>query len=441
MSLVRSLWYHASFLLAVAALAGAGCTSTADLPSGNAKTLALGAVVPLTGPHALLGQSMRRGLELGVEDVNAAGGAAGRTVTLGVLDSQSDLTEGAKAVAKFTDRNVPVLLLAEPSLAAFMADGLAGRPQLIGFMSDYVTVPSATPKNGVRIFLNGDQEGKLITAYLAASGINKVAILHHGDLIGQSHAQYMEFLLHGEYLTTYKDAYSPTERNFGPLAEIMQRVKADAIVLVGYGPEYPSVMASFEMAGWKGLVLGYLGQDSLAGLSNQHGLAGSAIYPAPAFLTNPTGTDAGRAFVERFRAKYGSEPDLPAAYAYDNVRALAASATLAASVQPQKIRQGFLSMGHYTGAVGTYSIHPDGDTEMPLQLVTGDGQPPPPPPKNAKVPELINVPGTVEPLHIYPDYTPPPDAAPKPGSPGSANAGPSAASKPGAPTAPAQPKP
>jgi branched-chain amino acid transport system substrate-binding protein len=398
---IPHLVFRLSALAAVAALAlgGAGCSSGPELPKGGPQTLAMGAVAPLSGPNALVGRSLQRGLELGAADVNAAGGVNGKPVALAVLDSQSDIIEGGKAIQRWRDRNVPILLLAEPSLAAYFATDLGDAPQLVGFLSDYVPVPTLTPKNGVRIFLNGDQEGRLIENYLAAAGINKAAVLYVGTLAGKSQAQYMAFLLHGDYIGVYEDAYTATETDYRLLAEYMPRENAEAIVLAGYGREYPTILAAFDHAGWNGLVLGYVGQDTLAGLSGQTGLASKLLFPVPEFVINPRGTPEGRAFADEYRAKYGEDPDLPAAYGYDNVRILALAAQDANSFDPQKIRAAYLALNTYAGAAGTYTIKHDGDTEMPLLLVDGNGQLAPPPAKPQLPPEIshVNMPGQLGP--------------------------------------------
>jgi branched-chain amino acid transport system substrate-binding protein len=376
----------------LAVLLAAGCSSAPELPKGNSQSLAVGAVLPLSGPDALLGQSLKQGLTLAASDINAAGGVNGKPVALGIIDSQSDSTEGAKALETFRDRDVAILLVAENPLVMEQAEYLADYPQLVAFLCDYVAVPNLTPKNGVRIYLNGDQEGRAIEGYLAAAGVNKVAILHASNLGGESNAKYLEFLIHGDYIGTYKDGYTPTERDFRPLVDAMGRLDTDALVLIGYGPEYANIVDTFGFAGWKGLALAYLGQGSLAGLGNQTGPAANILYPVPAYVLNPRATPAGLAFADKYRALYGQDPDLPAAYAYDNLRVLAAGAARASSNQPQKIREGYLALKSYAGAAGTYAIMPDGDTQMPLQLVTGDGQPAPPPPKPTQPPAMSNIP-------------------------------------------------
>ena len=69
---------------------------------GSAETVKVGLLVPLSGIYARPGQVMRMGAELGVEDINAAGGIealGGAKLELVVLDS-GDTTEKAKNAAQ-----------------------------------------------------------------------------------------------------------------------------------------------------------------------------------------------------------------------------------------------------------------------------------------------------------------------------------------------------
>ncbi len=352
------------------------------LPAKDPHRFGVGAVLPLHGSRAASGRAMQRGLELAVAELNATGGINGQQIQLDVLDTGADSAAGAIALGALRDHGESVLLVGDCPLAISQAEALASDPQLIGFLCDYVTVPRLTPKNGIRLYLNGDQEANAIESYIEASGVLRTAIIHSNELAGQSDSKYLAFLFsgnHGIYLTD--EAYSPEERNFTLMAKAMMSLSNGALILAGDGPEYANILAAFDAAGWKGEVFGYASVTGQAPLTSQTGLASIAAYPLPDFAANPRSTEAGRAFAESFQAKFGEDPILPAAYAYDTIRALATAAQQAATSEPLKLRAGFIALKSYTGAVGRYEIKDDGDTTMPLRLLRSDGQPLPPPVK------------------------------------------------------------
>jgi len=355
-----------------------------SLPAKDPHAFTIGAVLPLTGSRVQTGQMMQRGLQLAIGEINAVGGVNGQPVQLAVLDSRSDLEMGETALGAFRDYGEAVLLVGDGPLAVDRTEQLAGYPAVVGFLCDYVAGPKLTPKNGVRIYLNGDQEGRAIEGYVEAAGIDRVAVLHQSDLLSESNKQYVLYLFSGNHrIFTTEEGYSATEQNFTLLGQAMLRVNTGALVFAGYGPEYGKILGAFETAGWQGTVLGYAEVGGLSNLPGTGRLASTAAYPLPDFASNPRSTVAGRAFMDLYRAKYNADPDLPAAYAYDTVHALADAAKQAASSDPQKIRAGFITQHTYTGAVGRYDIKDDGDTEMPLYLMRADGQALPPPSKPA----------------------------------------------------------
>jgi neutral amino acid transport system substrate-binding protein len=62
--------------------------------------LKLGALLPVTGDLAAIGQNMPKAVELAVEKVNACGGVNGKPVTLVTEDDQTDPTAGTSAMTK-----------------------------------------------------------------------------------------------------------------------------------------------------------------------------------------------------------------------------------------------------------------------------------------------------------------------------------------------------
>ena len=79
--------------------------------ASQAQDVTIGAVLPLTGPSASIGEDQRRGVELATERINAAGGLLGRKLRVVVEDSGGrapTALDGAKKLA--TVDKVPVVL-------------------------------------------------------------------------------------------------------------------------------------------------------------------------------------------------------------------------------------------------------------------------------------------------------------------------------------------
>src|SRR6218665_1879239 len=91
---------------AAVALQGALCT-----PWPAQASIRIGAVLPLTGPSATIGEDIRRGIMLGVDEVNANGGVLGKKLALIVEDSANNPTTALTAARKLaTVDKVPAVI-------------------------------------------------------------------------------------------------------------------------------------------------------------------------------------------------------------------------------------------------------------------------------------------------------------------------------------------
>lgn len=71
----------------------------------TASTLKIGALLPLTGAGAVYGSSMQKAMQIAVDQVNAAGGAAGRRIDLLTEDDQTQPEAGVLAAKKLIEVN------------------------------------------------------------------------------------------------------------------------------------------------------------------------------------------------------------------------------------------------------------------------------------------------------------------------------------------------
>ncbi len=89
------------------ALVLAGCgggDEGGDTEAGGGEPIRIGALTSLTGNFTPWGVQVRDGMQLAVNEINAAGGAGGRKLELVVADDQSKAEEGARAIERLIER-------------------------------------------------------------------------------------------------------------------------------------------------------------------------------------------------------------------------------------------------------------------------------------------------------------------------------------------------
>jgi branched-chain amino acid transport system substrate-binding protein len=173
-------------LVVVAAVAGVGLTaglSSSSASGGNstavasaAKPFVIGTSIPLTGPAASYGQSMQRGVQMAVAQVNATGGIDGHKLVAKYADIQGDAAGGIQAYNQ---------LVADGSFAVntcFLAVSHADAAQ-----AARSHVPVMGPCLGENSLLNlpwfynvvptVDQEVQVLSQYAHSTGISNISVL------------------------------------------------------------------------------------------------------------------------------------------------------------------------------------------------------------------------------------------------------------------------
>ena len=104
--MTKNTMLKVSFAFAlVAALAFAGC---AKKDSGS---ITIGGIYPLSGPVAVYGVEAKNGVEMAVEEINAAGGVNGRMLALVAEDDEGNAEKTVNAYKKLTTKDQAKLII------------------------------------------------------------------------------------------------------------------------------------------------------------------------------------------------------------------------------------------------------------------------------------------------------------------------------------------
>jgi branched-chain amino acid transport system substrate-binding protein len=116
----RRVWLIA-LLLVLAVFGAAACAETEDQAEeeaetqedagGGGDTIKIGAVLPLTGANATIGEDQERGVQLAVDEINANGGVLGKDLEVLIEDSAGTPEGAIDAARKLVEtEDVPVVM-------------------------------------------------------------------------------------------------------------------------------------------------------------------------------------------------------------------------------------------------------------------------------------------------------------------------------------------
>ena len=298
----------------------AGAASRAGAVRASASPLYVGALYPLSGPHAVLGDESFRGLELAVEERNAAGGLLGRTLHVVKADA-ADPAAAAAETRRLLDARVGLVFgtLGGPlSLAATQVAGAAGVPYF-----ELCALADAVTDRGLRlVFRSCPTAGALGAAAADAvldtlaplwgvpAGSLRVALLHRDGLDSSNLADAQEARLRARSaLLTERLSYP---RDATDLTAAIQRCRAsgvDVVLHAGLSGDVAPLFRQMRAVGWRPrMVVGAGAAYSLADTAEAVGpdMDGAMTVDVPQYASRDAPMAA--AVAAAYQRRYGMRP-------------------------------------------------------------------------------------------------------------------------------------
>lgn len=324
-SLVRALLLGIGLAAPLAGPTLVGCSGGG---SGETPEIVVGQYGSLTGTAATFGISTRDGVDLATQELNEAGGVAGRKIRMVVEDDQSKAEEAATAVNKIISRDRPVAVLGEVSSSRSLAAAPLLQAASIPMISPSSTSPKVTQVGDYifRVCFIDPFQGTAIAKFAWTSKqLKNVAILKdvkNDYSVGLAEYFSREFQALGGSIVG-EEAYSEGDIDFKAQLTSLIAKSPEAILLPGYYTEVGLIAKQARDLGFQGIFLGGDGWDS----DQLTKIGGDAIIGG--FFTNHYSVDdpnpVVQDFIKKFEAKYGAKPDGLAALGYDSAKILYAA--------------------------------------------------------------------------------------------------------------------
>ncbi|MCC7143284.1 MAG: ABC transporter substrate-binding protein [Candidatus Eisenbacteria bacterium] len=319
-------------------------------PLGCAKQvqeIKVGEYSSLTGDKATFGISTHNGIQMALDELNAAGGIGGVQVRLITEDDQGKPEEAATAVQKLVSQDQVVAVLGEVA----SSNSLQGAP-----ICQKNGVPMITPAStNEKVTQQGDYifrvcfidpfQGTVMAKFAAQSlNLKRVGILRDARSdysIGLANSFKETFASLGGEISG-DEAYQQGDVDFkGPLTALIA-TGPEALFVPGYYTEVGLIARQVRELGFSGPLLGGDGWDSPK-LVEIGGEAMNGHY----FSNHYTEQDPSpviQGFIQKYKAKYNQVPDAMGALSYDAARVLFAALQQVQAASPEEWK-GLLATG------------------------------------------------------------------------------------------------
>jgi branched-chain amino acid transport system substrate-binding protein len=345
-------------------------------PAGAQETLKIGFFAPITGPAAADGASAKHAVELGVKEVNDAGGINGKKVELIVYDDRLKAEEAVAIANKLIEKDKVVGVVSGsysgPTRVAAPIFQKAGMPMVAGYaVHPDVTWDSNTKKPNDFIFRNGflgEVEGAAAAQFAVKElKAKKVAIIAMDNDFGRSISA--GFAARAEKLgasVLTKEMYKfPGEKDFRPYLTRIKGTNCDLIFAAGYYNEAASIVRQAKELEIKVQILGEEGFDSPKFIEIAGDAAEGVIIATNLDRDDPR--PVVQNFLKGYKAAYKEDADMVGASSYDAFMILL-DAIKKAGTDPKAIQKALLATKDYNGLTGKISRFVEGEVVKPVQI-------------------------------------------------------------------------
>ena len=320
-------------------------------------------VGPLKGQYAALGEQLRRGAELAVTGINAAGGVNGEQLVLEAVDDDCDPKQAMAVANQLVAKGVKFVAghyCSGSSIAAAKIYEAAG----IIMISPSSTNPKFTEEGGWnvhRLCGRDDAQGAFAGRAIAKAYSGKsVAILDDGSVYGLGLATLFKTALNGAGVTeTVRESYKPGANDYNDLVQKLLTANVELIYIGGYAFEAGSIIRQMRDFASPAVLVGgdALLVEQFWATSGTSG-EGTLVTFAPDALK----LNSARAVIEAFKTT-DYNPEGYTLHAYAAVQAFAQAATATRSVDGRALSQWLRAGNSFNTVLGTLSLDAKGDVK------------------------------------------------------------------------------
>jgi branched-chain amino acid transport system substrate-binding protein len=306
---------------------------------------------------------MADGLLLAQEEINARG-VRGKRFRLVLRDDDFDREKSRNISIDFA-RNSRMM-----AVIGYYDDNFAVRASaifeesrllhiVIGANNTYMT--SHGFRYLIRSVLASDLIAHKLVRLCQARGYDKFAVIAEDGPFGEdlSYQFGAELDVLDAHLV-YESSYVRGEVDFRETVNELKAVDTDVIVFLGLEAEAAAFIKSARDMGLKTPIVG-----SFSDTPTMHEIAGNALEGVMFYeiYDADSPTPENRAFVAKFRKRFGREPEAYAAQSYDALRLLARAVAITGSSDPLDLSYAIRFMGRWEGANGSYKFDDRGELE------------------------------------------------------------------------------
>jgi len=324
----------------------------------------IGFASPLTGAQANYGKDNENGAQMAIDELNARHlTIGGKAVTFQLLaeDDQAEPKQGPLIAQKLADAKVAGVVGHFNSGVTIPASRIyseAGIPELS--VSTNVQYTHQGFKTAFRLMADDDKQGKALGEYAVKTlGLKRLAVIDDATAYGQGLANAFEAAVKASGGQVVRHEHTNDKAvDFNALLTTIKASNPRAVFFGGYDAQAGPMARQMKLLGMNIKLMGGETMNSakfieLAGPAAEGAIAST---PGAALESRP----GGKAFAEKYKARFHEDIGLYTPYFYDGVMLIGAAMVAANSTDPAKYLPALAKI-NYPGITAEIAFDANGD--------------------------------------------------------------------------------
>jgi branched-chain amino acid transport system substrate-binding protein len=348
---------------------GAGTALLAAPAIGRAQgaPFKIGTILSVTGPGAFLGDHMRRGMELAVEEINAGGGINGRRIEWIFYDAETQTTRGVTATRRLIEQDQVHIIVGGGNasgiaLAMVPFAERAATPFMSTEGSMQIVNPVGERRWTFKSTADDDQVLERAIDFWERRNVRSAALLFDSSGFGQSAREQMERVAPRRNMRVIYETFNPADTDMTAQLTRLRAANVDTILCWTITPAGVVFLKQARQLGLgdKIIMHGYGFVDerymNLAEGTAENTFLMSVKFPVGADLPDADPMKAKIAeLTQKYQRRYNLAPNQFVAQTYDAIN-LAAAALRQGGDNKEAVRTALEAVRNFQGAGGVFNF-------------------------------------------------------------------------------------
>lgn len=358
------------FLLIYALLVPVGCSNQREEKS---EAITIGAVLPLTGALAYIGQEEKNAFDMVINDLSEKTKKKFRFI---FTDSKGIPKDGVALFNKLASIDNAQIVITSLSGVSNAILPLAERSDTVLFP---ITIqPNITDKkeNVFRVWPNSLDEWRLLLNYIKGSELKTFGLYYSAGEFGLMAKEYFESELPkiGRKLL-YAEMVKVGQTDVAPLVVKHKYQNVNAVLIICYPGDARNIVRKMRENGINCPILSYLTFTYAFLRKSVAKEAEGTVFTCPSYSLHESRNPRSREFAQQYLRLYKKEPNWNSAFSYDLMTfIITALKDYSGPIKKEALVEQLEKVKRFEGVTGTIRMKPNHDAEVSLELaVLRDG--------------------------------------------------------------------